>query len=133
MKLLVSAIFGFFALIATVQAEDHSAMVCAANDNTVCAHVGYHWGLPTSTAEAKFVFHATPKTGEISDLKIDLWMDMGGGHGHGSAPVVMAKMDANKYQISNAFFVMPGTWLVRADFNIGNEAFHLDIPVDVAE
>lgn len=134
MKLFLVAFVCVFGLISFAQAEEHSANVCASQNQNVCAHLGYHWGLPATSSEGKFVFHAmTPNQSEISDLKIDLWMDMGNGHGHGSAPVALSKMGINKYVVSNAYFVMTGTWLVRADFKIGNDSFHLEFPVDVAQ
>ena len=133
MKLLLAAMIGIFGFMATASADEHSENVCSSQDQTVCAHVGFHWGVPTTKAEGKFVFHATPASGEISDLKIDLWMDMGNGHGHGSAPVALKKMGKNQYAVSNAYFVMPGAWLIRADFKIGNDSFQLDIPLTIAE
>ena len=113
------------------QAEEHSENVCTSADQTICAHLGYHWGVPTSSTEAKFMFHVMTDLGDISDLKIKLWMDMGNGHGHGSSPVEIKDLGQNKFLISKAYFVMAGPWLVRAQFTLNGHSYNLDIPVNI--
>lgn len=121
-----------FTTIANISqaAEDHSEEVCAINNPNVCAHLGYHWGLPNANDEAKFMFHVLTNEGTISDLKVKLWMDMGG-HGHGSSPVQINEVGPNKFLISKAYFVMSGGWLVKTEFMLNNQLYRIDIPVDI--
>jgi hypothetical protein len=54
-----------------------------------------------------------------SDLKVVLWMDMPGGHSHGSAPTQIQRLLVNGtpepggYLVRNMFFIMPGSWELR--------------------
>lgn len=93
-------------------------------------------GLPqalNSRDEGRFIAHVeTPAEALVTDLKVDLWMDMGGGHGHGSGPVTLKDGGSNHYAVTNAWFVMAGPWLVRLDFIFERRPYHLEIPVDVA-
>lgn len=111
-------------------AEEHSEEICAVNNPNVCAHLGYHWGLPNSTDESKFMFHVLTNEGTITNLKVKLWMNMGG-HGHGSSPVELKEVGPNKFLVSKAYFVMSGGWLVKTEFTLNNQIYNLDIPVDV--
>ncbi len=110
-------------------AHEHSVNVCSSVRQNICAHLGFEKPL-NSKSEGEFMAHVTiPRNPEIQNFKLDLWMDMGGGHGHGSAPVDIKDLGANRFEISNAWFVMPGTWLVRMDFDFEGSHYRLEIPV----
>ena len=110
--------------------DDHTPNYCSAVQTNVCAHLGHMTALNTRD-EVQFVAHVmTPNDQQISDLKIDLWMDMGG-HGHGSSPVTITQFGPNKYKVSEAYFVMTGTWLVRLTFNFNGQKQQINIPLQV--
>lgn len=76
------------------------------------------------------MFHAmTPAQAQITDLKLVLWMPT---HNHGSSPVDVNQVGVNKYHVTNAFFVMPGEWIVRATFEVAGKSHKLEIPVLIA-
>lgn len=105
--------------------------VCIGVNSEVCAHVHFAKS-PNSEEETSFVLHyETANEAAVQNLKVELWMEMQGGHGHGSAPVSMKSISNNKYQISNVWFVMMGTWLVRTEFDIEGHHYNLDIPVNI--
>ncbi len=69
----------------------------------------------------------------MQNLKLDLWMNMGG-HGHGSATVDITILEeAKHFEIKNAWFVMKGTWLARIDFDLNDEHYHIEIPVNISQ
>lgn len=97
----------------------------------LCAHIHFSKN-PDSLNESSFILHfETANELEVQNLKVELWMEMEGGHGHGSAPVVMQRVSKNKYKISNAWFVMMGTWSIRTHFDLGTTHHKLDIPVNI--
>lgn len=112
---------------------NHTAPVCADVNPGVCTHLKLLSVINTST-EGEFIVHVTtPNDVLVSDLKVSLWMNMGG-HSHGSAPVEIAAMDeANHFKISNAWFVMSGPWLVQVEFTLDGQPYKLAVPVTVAE
>ena len=118
----------------TSNQADHSENICSEKNASVCAHLKFLSSINTSD-EGSFIVHVmTTNDSAISNLKVDLWMDMGSGHGHGSAPVNIATTDeVNHYLITNAWFVMPGTWFVRVSFDYNNEPISLNFPVQVQE
>ncbi len=61
------------------------------------------------------------------DLKIDLWMSMGG-HGHGSAPVKIVKQNNGVYYVSEAYFVMPGQWQIRITADSEQSSLMVNVP-----
>lgn len=50
---------------------------------------------------------------------VELYMDMGGGHGHGSAPTQYTRRNTGIYEFRRIFFVMRGEWQIK--FQIKNE------------
>jgi hypothetical protein len=93
--------------------EFPKAGLCAAFDWLV---------IPTTENEAKLTLRfwdmATSKPiGPYKDptdrLALELMMDMGGGHGHGSAPTRFARKAAGVYEFSRLFFVMLGDWQMK--------------------
>ncbi|HPI40037.1 MAG TPA: FixH family protein [Pseudobdellovibrionaceae bacterium] len=124
-----------FTFNSSAQAEDHehSIEVCSAIDQTVCAHLGYKWGPLNTTSEGQFIVHAmTPNNSELSNLAVELWMEMGD-HGHGSSPVTLTKVRPNIYKVTEAYFVMEGEWLVKINFDLNGVNHTLEIPVQVVE
>lgn len=114
-------------------AHEHSVSVCSATRADVCAHLGFEKPL-NSSAEGKFMAHVmTPANQDIQDFKLDLFMDMGGGHGHGSAPVELKALGKNRFAVSNAWFVMQGEWLVRLDFEFDQAHHHIEIPIEIKQ
>jgi hypothetical protein len=110
------------------KAGDVSPTVCV-EDNSSCAAIQYSTDINSS---AEGVFMVTINATEVSNFKLDLWMQMGH-HGHGSAPVEIKQINPNTFEITNAWFVMPGKWNVRMDYTVQGEAKHLEIPVFVAQ
>jgi hypothetical protein len=51
--------------------------------------------------------------------------------GHGSAPLDVKRIDVNKYQVKNAWFMMSGPWLVRLKFKDSVQSYEIDIPLEV--
>lgn len=113
------------------QAHEHSETVCSSLRKDVCAHLGFEKPL-AANVEAEFMAHVvTPGSQPISSFNLDLWMEMGGGHGHGSAPVEIHGGEKNLFKITNAWFVMMGQWMVRMDFDFEGAHHHIEIPVQI--
>lgn len=106
---------------------------CTDDSRQVCAHLHFHSNVDTRT-EGHFIVHVeVPGDQAIQDFRADLWMDMGNGHGHGSAPLdIQNAGEVNHFDVSNAWFVMAGTWLVRLDFSLQGRGYHIEIPVTAA-
>lgn len=100
----------------------------------VCAQVEFVKG-PVSDDESQFTVsfykhssaHGEHEMVDPQDVKIDLWMSMGG-HGHGSAPVKIVKQSVGVYFVSDAYFVMPGMWSVRFAVDSEQGEFKVDVP-----
>lgn len=127
--LLVSflALVNFSSSAFAAKAGEISTNLC--NETaTVCAHLEYTTDI-NSSDEGKFiVVLQTPQQQAVQNFKLDLWMQMGH-HGHGSSPVEIADLGQNQFSITNAWFIMPGQWNVRIDFDVQGEHQHLEIPV----
>jgi hypothetical protein len=73
-----------------------------------------------------------------SDFRVILWMEMQGGHSHGSAPTQITRLMANGqpvaggYLVSNMQFYMRGKWEVRFSLTrqgkVSTVKIHLEIP-----
>ena len=131
-------ILGFLSLVvmaapafAQENGGTHTANFCSTQDASICAHLYIPAELITQT-ESKFNLHIlTPQDEPISDLKVDIWMQMGT-HGHGSAPLKISPTpQANEFSVNNGWFVMPGTWLVRTWFSFHGQAYQISIPVQI--
>ncbi|HWU43478.1 MAG TPA: FixH family protein [Bdellovibrio sp.] len=119
--------------ITSPHAGDHTGEFCTDESESICAHLHFLADVNTST-EGSFTAHIeTPENKTVDNLKVDLWMDMGHGHGHGGAPLEIADTGANRYKVTNAWFVMAGTWNVRIDFDFNGTHQHIEIPVNVAQ
>ena len=131
-KILLALVFVTFGsqVFAEPDHGDHSETVCSTVDAKVCAHLGHMTAL-NSRDEVQFVAHVLlPATQAVSNMKVSLWMPS---MGHGSSPVKLTQIDVNKYQVSEAFFMMPGTWVVRLNFTFNGANHQINIPVNVAE
>lgn len=130
MKTIIAGLlFALLSFNTAWAAEDHTPTVCAANTN-LCLHMGFH-SKPVVGEESNFMVHflVDPAIGaNIRDVKVELWMDMGNGHGHGSAPVDLKQLDAVHYRVSNAFFVMEGEWTIKVDFTYEGQSYEISVP-----
>lgn len=89
----------------------------------LCASVEFVQA-PNQNADSPFVLKvydqtstaAAPSLVDPAQLKVDLWMNMGH-HGHGTSPVTIEKQEVGTFLISEAYFVMPGKWLIRVWIN----------------
>ncbi|RYZ88315.1 MAG: hypothetical protein EOP06_11170 [Proteobacteria bacterium] len=112
--------------------HQHSETICSTENTAICAHLGMPKAFNTRD-EARFIAHVEiADEAPVSDMKVDLVMNMDG-HKHGTAPVTLKDMGKNHFLVSNAYFVMAGTWTVKLDFTFEGKAYQLDIPVTVAE
>jgi len=111
----------------------HTPNVCSPMNATVCAHLKFNSKISTQE-EGRFIIHVlTLMNQPVQNLKADIWMEMMG-HSHGSAPLnIMPLAEDNHFEVTNAWFVMPGTWTVRIEFTLSNEDYKIEIPVNVTE
>lgn len=130
LQLVALVLLVLVSLSAFSQADDHSANVCSVKDQTVCGHIGHMTGMK-SDSEAQFVAHLEiPSDIQVTDLTLKLWMpDMG----HGSSPVTLTAFGVNKYKVTQAFFIMPGTWEVRIAFKLEGVSHEINIPVEITQ
>lgn len=114
----------------TMTEGDHSADVCSRVNPAVCAHVG-HMTSFSSSDEVQFKAHVmTPQNQAISGFSLDLWMP---GMGHGSSPVQLKQLGPNLFQVTKAYFVMPGQWVIRMRFEFGGAAHLIEVPVNITD
>lgn len=108
--------------------------VCDKEIQDLCLHIHF-LKTPNSLEESEFTAHIELPNDEdvIEFLNIDLWMDMGNGKGHGSAPVDFKQTTSNKAKVTNAWFVMMGVWDIRVDYKYKNQNKRLIIPVYIKE
>lgn len=114
-------------------ADDTSIrQVCASYTSEICVEAKFT-AEPNSTDEGEFILKIqTPSGTEAANVKIDIWMQMGE-HGHGSAPVQITRISENTYKVENAWFVMKGTWLLRANFDVAQTSYKLNLPVNIKQ
>lgn len=115
---------------ATFAHEFHTEDFCSTEEKSVCAHLGYNEKF-TTTAEGKFMFHATgEKAALMENVNIYLWMPE---MGHGSTPPKVEFLGSEHYLVSEAYFLMPGQWEVRADFTVEGAEHQIRIPIEILE
>ena len=107
---------------------DHSETVCSALDANVCAHLGHMTKLDSSS-EVQFVAHVMVAQ-QVADMNVVLWMPA---MGHGSSPVKLTLTGLNYYQVSQAYFIMPGNWEVKMSFSLNGVKHQITIPVNVEQ
>lgn len=104
---------------------------CTDASKTVCAHAHFH-KYPSSLEESQFTLHIEfdDESIVVNEAFVDLWMDMGNDHGHGSAPLsIDPSEEVNHFEISNGWFVMQGEWLIRVKFKVDQKDMMIQIPV----
>lgn len=123
---LVSLIFSQNSL-----GQEMAQKVCSPNIQ-VCA--SYLTNSPFSTkGEGRFILSLkTNNEVPLELLKVDLWMQMGN-HGHGSAPLKVNQLAPGEFDVTNAYFVMKGKWLIRVTVKIGLITDTILIPVVIAD
>ncbi|MGE9744101.1 serine protease spb1 [Bdellovibrio bacteriovorus] len=108
---------------ATVSAQQSADCPLYFPGSELCASVEFAQA-PTESADSPFVLKVYDHTSTASapalvdpaQMKVDLWMNMGH-HGHGTSPVKIEKQEVGTFLISEAYFVMPGKWLIRVWIN----------------
>ncbi len=135
MKYFVLAAVAILSLTAkpALASKHHTPNICSAQNSSLCLHLGFE-ALPQEGVESGFMTHFMLKDADptlLSDVVIDLWMDMGNGHGHGSAPVTVEQLDAVHFRVTRAYFVMSGEWLVRVKFKYDRVEHEIAVPVTV--
>lgn len=113
--------------------ENHTEEVCHPSHQQLCVHLGYDQA-PQLEEEFQFVAHVVAPANvlaQVRGVKVDLWMDMGSGHGHGSAPVSVQRLNTDHFLVKEAFFVMPGVWLVRVNVIVGQKTYNFSFPFEV--
>lgn len=119
----------FLTQVGNTQTNVSSEEVCAGGGSAVCAHLHFS-SMPNSISESSFILHIrAPKNQTVENINVDLWMNMEGSMGHGSAPVAIKKVSDNHFQISNAWFVMMGVWQVRVNLIVNNQSYQISIPI----
>ncbi len=132
LALLLAPVLGFSSQV-MVEDHEHSVEVCSEKSNTVCAHLGFKWGPLSTSQKGQFIVHALTNTNStITNLSVDLWMEMEG-QGHGSSPVTLTQVRPNIYKVTEAYFIMPGEWLVKLAFDLDGVKHTIDIPVNIVE
>lgn len=109
--------------------------VCTSIKKEFCGHAHFY-KYPTTSIENEFTLHVETNdpAARINNLKVILWMDMGGGHGHASAPVEINPSDEeNHFLIQNAWFPMMGEWQIIVTINENNQTQTIKIPVKIDE
>lgn len=117
------------------EGEIHSPNYCSSVLTKSCAHLKFE-DYPTTTKEGEFIVHVLPEHSStiIKEIKVSLWMDMGNGNGHGSAPVeVLETEELNHFFVQNAWFVMKGNWLVRISYLENKIEQKIEIPLTIKE
>jgi hypothetical protein len=111
--------------------DTYSAQICSTT-TTVCADI--QSDLPfTTKSEGRFELKLEDnKQSEINLVKIDLWMQMGN-HGHGSSPLKVLPLATNQFDVTNAYFVMRGTWQIRITYRLNNFQETLILPTPISE
>jgi hypothetical protein len=88
---------------------------CSKELPKICAHAHFT-EYPETSEESQFIVHVEGEDESkiYNKINVELWMDMGEGHGHGSAPVEIAPdEEENHFDITNAWFPMMGEWQIK--------------------
>ncbi len=105
---------------------EHTADVCSSLNTQICAHLGHMENLESGKKGA-FVAHVTGPA-EVTKMHIYLWMPS---MGHGSAPMTVTQIAANKYQVTEVRFVMSGAWTVNLEFEADGQLHRLAFPFEI--
>jgi hypothetical protein len=110
--------------------HEHTGQFCSAKAPELCLHLGIPQHL-NSSQEGKFMVHflVEPSLEAKIDLtSVVLWMDS---MGHGSAPTRFEKVGAGKYIVTNAWFIMPGTWSIKINFKVDGTEDQIIVPIEI--
>lgn len=124
--ILMVVTFVSFQVFADGGDHNHTPNYCSATNTKVCAHLG-HMSSLNSRDEVTFVAHVMGAQ-QVTDMKVILWMPS---MGHGSSPVKLEQTGVNHYQVTQAYFIMPGEWVVRLQFKLSGQAHEINIPLQV--
>lgn len=109
------------------------AKACSKQQSSICAQLKSTKPL-NSKEEGRFVVEVSgvdPR--QIRILRAELWMDVcTSNSAHGSAPLTVSSISKNQIGISNAWFVMPGIWLVKTTIETTYGNFLVEIPVFIS-
>jgi hypothetical protein len=126
-------IFALLAGLATTTARAHSNHTqnfCHPEVKNFCAHIGYNKD-PQVGDEFIFVVDlVTTKEilAQVQSADVKLVMpDMD----HGAAPVKIERLDANHFQVTEAYFTMAGSWVVQVRVTTATGVLDIEIPMEV--
>lgn len=105
---------------------------CSKLDARVCANLQLSRA-PSTQGDNPFVLSFQGTGADLQISRLDLWMEMGGGQGHGSSPVSMTSLGGGRYQIRNVYFVMTGRWWVRVSFVSNRRSHQISFPIQVSQ
>lgn len=111
---------------------DVTSPVCSVLNPNICTSIWFQSFVSTK-APAQFILKINGANVTLNQIKIDLWMEMSPGHGHGSAPLTYTEIMPNTFQVTNAYFVMTGNWKIRLHLTDGVKTETLEVPIYVAE
>lgn len=120
-----------FLLMNPFSAQAQASEYCAKNEKPSCIQLTQENPF-TSQSEGEFDLQIL-EPNEIFDLEVILWMDMGGGHGHGTGPVEIQNLGSNRFHIRNAWFVMKGQWFIKLRFTSADRLQEISIPVAITQ
>lgn len=129
MKSVLLALAAVFCMKAQAH-EFHTPNYCHPEVKNFCAHIGYSTQ-PKVNEAFEFVVDlvASPEIlAQVQTAHIELYMPS---MGHGSAPVKVERLDLKHFQISEAYFTMEGTWVIRAEVVTASGSLLLEIPFEV--
>jgi hypothetical protein len=110
--------------------HEHTGQFCSAKAQELCLHLGIPQQLNPSS-EGKFMVHFTvaPElAAKITLTSVVLWMPS---MGHGSAPTKLEKISDGKFVVTNAWFVMPGSWSIMINYSIDGTADQIIVPIEI--
>lgn len=136
----IFAVFAVFAVFATFTFQcpkafahaHHTANFCSMTAPDICAHLGFEVE-PNSTDELIFMLDFAPSKNDpalITNVTVKLNMDMPGMQ-HGARSVTIVPADAAHYEVSKAYFSMPGQWQVKVGFTYNGAVHEVIVLVDV--
>lgn len=129
--LTIGLFFGSVFITKSVYALEANA--CSKQASTVCVELRSVKQFNTKD-EGKFVLEVKGlAASQIRKVRVDLWMDVcTTNSAHGSAPVAITSISPNQYRIENAWFVMPGMWLIKTIVETNSGNLLIEVPVFIA-
>ena len=129
MKSVLLAMVAFFSL--SVQAHEfHTPNYCSTQVKNFCAHIGYS-AEPVVNKAFEFVVDLVASPDALAQVKsanVELFMPE---MDHGSSPVAIERLDLKHFQVSDAYFLMEGAWVIKVEVVTTGGTILLDIPFNV--